>query len=46
MTSEWVQQGNITITSNETESSSGDVNLPPENGLVEKTGDILWQIFF
>lgn len=30
MTSEQVQQGNIMITSNETEGSSGDVSLSPE----------------
>lgn len=30
MTSEWVQEGNIMITSNETEGNSGDVSLLPE----------------
>lgn len=47
--SEWVQQGNIRITSNETgvPASSGDMSVYHlRKGLVEKLSEILWWIFF
>lgn len=49
MMSEWVQQGNIRITSNETgvPASSGDMSVYHlRKGLVEKLSEILWWIFF